>query len=99
VGSHSGLVVGLDGNDAHVRWTTRGDGSPFDVKISGDLAYVACVTALDVFRVSDGSIAWSVPVTDFQYGITYDAFSAAPTVDDERVYLGGDHGLYAFKKR
>jgi outer membrane protein assembly factor BamB len=98
-GSLSGMVVGLDGADAHVRWRTKVDGFPFDVRVFEDRAYVAAMTALDILRIDDGSIAWSIPVTDFSYNLTYDLFGTAPTVDAERVYFGGDHGVYAFKKR
>jgi hypothetical protein len=69
------------------------------MRIVDDLVYVAAGIALDVLRIDNGAIAWSVPNIDFPYILAYDSFGTAPAVDDERVYLGGDHGLYAFKKR
>jgi outer membrane protein assembly factor BamB len=94
-------VVGLDGNDGHVRWSNLAlGGAVLDVSIVDDRVYLAASLVFDAFRIADGSIAWSIPAADFPNNVApFDWFSAAPAVDADRVYLGGDHGLYAFKKR
>jgi outer membrane protein assembly factor BamB len=99
VASTIGTVVGLDGSDGHVRWKTHASSLALDMDVIGDRVYIAGGAALDALRINDGSFAWSALSVNFPVLASYDFFRTAPAVDDDRVYLGSDHGLYAYRKR
>ena len=98
VGSGWNIVVALDGSDLHVLWRTPVDGV-LDLRAEPARLYVAG-GGLYVLRTTDGKLIWSVPPQAFLVGLGGgEFFNAVPSLDADRVYIGGDNGIYAFIKK
>lgn len=98
IGSSWNIVVALDGTDLHERWRTSLPGVA-DMRTEADRVYVAG-GGLYVLRAVDGKVAWTVPPSAFLKGLGVgESFVNSPALDGDRVYIGGDNGIYAFRKQ
>jgi outer membrane protein assembly factor BamB len=100
VGSLGSMIAALDGSDLHVLWTARVAADVWDTRATSDRFYIAGVGGgLVVLRTLDGKVAWTAPGAAFPYGLAHEQFLAAPSIDTDRVYIGGESAIYSFKKQ
>jgi hypothetical protein len=70
------------------------------MRATSDRLYIAGVGGgLVVLRTLDGKVAWTAPGVAFPFGLAYEQFIAAPSIDTDNVYIGGQFAVYSFKKR
>lgn len=101
LGTNLGVVAALDGTDLHTLWKTLTGSTVFDIRADGDRVYVAAPSAsgLTVLNTSTGSIVWHVTGTQVGSFSQPEDFASAPAVDSSTVYIGGQYGVYAFKRQ
>ena len=101
VGVTNGILVGLDAlNLQHQVWTTSlSYGSVWDVTIDASRVYVAFVGGqFMVSNLTTGKAIWYIEPFDFQ-PTTSEAILSAPAIDTDRIYVGADKDVYAFKRQ
>ena len=98
--STGGRVTALASDDLRKLWTIQlGLGSPSDIAADADYVYVAFYGGqLTVSRVSDGARVWTVDRRTFRVD-GQEGILAAPAIDGDRLYAGGEFEVYAFKRR
>lgn len=102
VGAWTSTVIGLDGHDLHTLWRTVVPGAVYDMSTDSSRVYiVSSLNEMTALRASDGTLVWHVNGVAFaQASGSLEQFVAAPSMENDRVYLGGSvSGVYAFKRK
>jgi len=90
----------LDATTLHPLWQTRFQSAEIDLLAPDGGRVYAVATYRDgplgVFDLATGQQVWRLEGSDLRPA--GERIGALPVFDDQRVYLGGDQGLYALKK-
>lgn len=99
IGSELGWITALAGPDLHKLWMTNvGRGTPFDILADDKWVYTGYpVGQFSLTRVSDGSLVWLVDRGTLRPMDRFEGIVSGPATDGLRIYVGGQHEVYAFK--